>query len=166
MNMKFLLYFFSLPFFAVGMDPSRLSSKRSHVPVLNRCSPHLIVRSGGAAKIQRLSGGGLNSNRDRIDEVGVKKMRNGWCPEVYTLCGDAVASLSRVMRCLGSCPDLICRGIQPTTVRYMCVPPFATCVCHRSSGCRGFFVLSMEFCEECLCGGHHFCRVVTFRKVN
>ena len=76
MNMKFSLYFFSQPVFAVHRDPSGLSSKRSHVPIFNRCSPHVIVRSEGAAKIQRLSGGGLNPNRDRTDEVGVKRMRN------------------------------------------------------------------------------------------
>ena len=75
MNMKFSLYFFSLLVFAVGMDPSGLSSKRSHIPVLNRCSHHLIVQSGGAAKIQWLSEGGLNPNRDRTDEVGVKRTR-------------------------------------------------------------------------------------------
>ena len=124
MNMKFSLYFFSLPVFAVDMDPSRLSSKRSHIPVLNRCSPHLIVRSGGAAKIQRLSGGGLNPNRDRTDEVGVKRTRSGWCSKVYTLSGDAVALLSRVMHRFDCYRDLICPGIQPTAVRYLCVPPF------------------------------------------
>ena len=76
MNMKFSLYFFSQPVFAVHRDPSGLSSKHFHVPVFNRCSPHVIVRSEGAAKIQRLSGGGLNPNRDRIDEVGMKRTRN------------------------------------------------------------------------------------------
>ena len=124
MNMKFSLCFFSLPIFAVGMDPSRLSSKRFHVPVLNRCSPHLIMWLGGAAKIQRLSGGGLNPNRDRTDEVEVKRMRNGWCSEVYTQSGDVVAPLSRVMHRSDGCRDLICPGIQPTAVHYLCVPPF------------------------------------------
>ena len=125
MNMKFSLYFFSLPIFAIGMDPFRLSSKHSHkLPVLNRCSPHLIVRSGGAAKIQRLSGGGLNPIRDRTDEVEVKRMKNGWCSEVYTLFGDAVAPLSRVMHRSDGCRDLICPGIQPTVVHYLCVPLF------------------------------------------
>ena len=124
MNMKFLLYFFSLPFIAVGMDPSGLSSKRSHVPVLNRCSPHLIVRSGGATKIQRLSRGGLNPNRDRTDKVGVKRTLNGCCSKVYTLSGDAVAQLSRVMHRLDGCRDLICPGIQPIAVRYLCMPAF------------------------------------------
>ena len=79
MNIKFLLYFFSLPFFAFGMDLSGLSSKRSHFPVLNRGSPTLIVRSRGGAKIQRLSGAGLNPNWVHTDEVGVKRMRNGCC---------------------------------------------------------------------------------------
>ena len=36
----------------------------------------------------------------------------------------------------------------------------------RKSRCRGFFVLSTGFCEECLPGGRCFCRVVTFREVN
>ena len=124
MNIKFLLFFFSLPFFAFGMDPSGLSSKRSHVPVLNRGSPHLIVRSRGGAKIQRLSGAGLNPNRDRTDEVGVKRTRNGGCSEVYLLSGDALAPLSGVMRRLDSCRDLLCPGIQPTAVRFLCVPTF------------------------------------------
>ena len=124
MNIKFSLYFFLLPFFAFGMDPSGLSSKRSHVPVLNRGSPHLIVRLGGAAKIQRLSGGGLNPNRDHTDEVGVKKTRNGCCSEVYMLSGNAIAPLSRVMRRLDGCQDLLCPGIQPTVVRYLCVLAF------------------------------------------
>ena len=82
MNIKFSLYFFSLPFFAFGMDPSGLSSKRSHVPVLNCGSPTLIVRSRGGAKIQWLSGPGLNPDRDRTDEVGEKRTRNGCCSEV------------------------------------------------------------------------------------
>ena len=124
MNIKFSLYFFSLPFFAFGMDVSGLSSKHSHVPVWNRGSPHLIMRSGGGAKIQRLCGAGPNPNRDRIDEVGVKRTRNGCCSEVYTLFGDAVALLSRVMHCLDSCRDLLCPGIQPTAVRFLCVPTF------------------------------------------
>ena len=98
MSMKLSLYFFSQPVFAMSVDVPGLSSKRSHVPVLNRCSRHLIVRSGGAAKIQRLSGGGLNPNRDRTDEVGVKRTRNSCCSRVYTLCGDAVVPLSRVIR--------------------------------------------------------------------
>ena len=106
------------------MDPSGLSSKRFHIPVLNRGSPHLIMRSRGGAKIQRLSGAGLNPNRDRIDEVGVKRTRNGGCSEVYPLSGDAFAPLSRVMRCLDGCRDLLCPGIQPTVVRYLCVPAF------------------------------------------
>ena len=98
MSMKLSLYFFSQSIFAVSVDAAGLSSKRSHVPVLNHCSHHLIVRSGGAAKIQRLSGGGLNPNQDRTDEVGVKRTRNSCCSRVYTLCGDALAPLSRVMR--------------------------------------------------------------------
>ena len=111
MNIKFLLVFFSLPFFACGMDPSGLSSKRSHVLVLNRRSPHLIVRSRRGAKIQRLSGAGLNPNRDCTNEVGVKRRRNGCCSEVYPLSKDAVAPLSRVMRRLK-------RLSRPTLFRY------------------------------------------------
>ena len=124
MNMKFSLYFFSLTVFAVGMDPSRLSSKRSHILVLNLCSLHLILRSGGAAEIQRLSGGGLNPNQDRIDQVGVKRTRSGWCSKVYTQSEDAVAPLSRVMHRRDGCRDLICPGIQPIAMCYLCVPPF------------------------------------------
>ena len=124
MNIKFSLFFFSLPFFAFGMDPSTLSSKRSHVPVLNRGSPHLIVRSQGGAKIQWLSKAGLNPKHDCTDEVGVKRTRNGGCSEVYPLSRDALASLSRVMRRLDSCRDLLYPGIQPTAVRYLCVLAF------------------------------------------
>ena len=126
MNMKFSLYFFPQPVFAVHRDPSGLSSKRSHVPVFNRCSPHVIVRSEGAAKIQRLCGGGLNPNWDRTDEVGVKRTRNAWGFQVYTVCGDAVAPLWRVMRRLRGYRDHICPGIQPIPLRYLCVPPFVT----------------------------------------
>ena len=158
MNMKFSLYFFSQPVFAVHMDPSGLSSKRSHVRIFNRCSPHVIVRSEGAAKIQRLSGGGLNPNRDRTDEVGVKRTRNGWGSEVYTVCGDAVAPLWRVMHRLCGCRDRICPSIQPTRALPVCaiVPHDA----------RGFVVLLKGFQEECLPGGRRFCAVVTFREVN
>ena len=139
MNMKFLLYFFSQPVFAVHRDPFGLSSKRSHVPVFNRCSPHVIVRSEGAAKIQWLSGGGLNPNQDHTDEVGVKRTRNAWGSQVYTVCGDAVAPLWRVMRRLHGCRDRICPGIQPTPLHYLCVPPFPTMqgvflCCRRVSG--------------------------------
>ena len=151
MNMKFSLYFFSLPVSAVGMDPSRLSSKRSHVPVFNRCSPHLIVRSGGAAKIQQLSGGGLNPNRDRTDEVEVERTRNGWCSEVYTLSGDAVALLSRVMHRSDGCRDLICPGIQPTAVRYLCVPLVSQdaggFLCCRQGFVRIAFLVVVVFAE-------------------
>ena len=147
MNMKFSLYFFSQPGFAVRMDPSGLSSKGSHVPVFNRCSPHVIVQSEGVAKIQRLRGGGLNPNRDRTsDEVGVKRTRNGRGSQVYTVCGDAVAPLWRVMRRLRGCRDRICPGIQPTPVRYLCVPPFLTMqgvllCCRRGFGRNAFMVV-------------------------
>ena len=124
MNIKFSLFFFSLLFFAFGMDPSGLSSKRSHIPVSNRGSPHLIVQSRGGAKIQQLSGARLNPNRDRSDEMGVKRTRNGGCFEVYPLSGDALVLLSRVMLRLDGCRDLLCPGIQPTAVRYLCVPAF------------------------------------------
>ena len=151
MSMKFSLYFFSQPVFVVGMDAAGLSSKRSHVPVFNHCSPHLIVRSGGAAKIKRLSGGGLNPNRDRTDEVGVKRTRNSWCSEVYTLSGDDVAPLSRVMRRLGSCRDLICPGIQPTSVRYLCVPLVSEdaggFLCCRRGFVRNAFLVVVVFAE-------------------
>ena len=106
------------------MDLSGLSSKHSHILVLNRGSPHLIVWSRGGAKIQRLSGDGLNPNRDRTDEVGVKRTRNGCCSEVYLLSRDAIAPLSRVMRRLDGCRDFLCPGIQPTVVRYLCVLAF------------------------------------------
>ena len=126
MNMKFSLYFFSQLVFVVHRDPFGLSSKRSHVPVFNQCFPHVIMWSEGAAKIQRLSGGGLNPNRDRTDGVGVKRTRNARGSQVYTVCGDAVAPLWRVMRRLRGCWDRICPGIQPTPLRYLCVPPFLT----------------------------------------
>ena len=124
MNIKFSLFFFSVPFFAVGMDPSRLSSTRSHVPTFNSGYPHLIAQSGRGARIQRLTGVGLNPNRDRTDEVGVKRTRNGGCSEVYPLSGDALALVFRVMRRLDNCGDLLCPGIEPTAVHFLWGPTF------------------------------------------
>ena len=119
--------------------------------MLNHCSPHVIVRSGGATKIQQLSGGGLNPNGDHTDEVGVKSTRDGWGSEVYTVCGDAVAPLQRVMRRLRGCRDRICPGIQPTPVRYLCVPPFVTMqgvlLCSRRGFVRKAFVVVVIFAQ-------------------
>ena len=106
------------------MDPSGLSSTCSQVPVLNRGSPHLIVRSRGGAKIRRLSGAGLNPNREGPYEVGVKRTTNTGCSEVYPLSGGALALLFRISLCLDGCADLVCPGIQPTAVRFMFVPMF------------------------------------------
>ena len=124
MNIKFSLFFFSVPFFAVGMDPSRLSSTHSHVPAFNCGYPHLIGRSGRHARIQRFTGTGLNPNRDRIDEVGVKRTRNGGCSVVYPLSGDALAPVFRVMRCLDGCGDPLCPGVELTAGRFLCGPAF------------------------------------------
>ena len=54
----------------------------------------------------------------------MKRTRNGCCSAMYTLCVDAIAPLSRIMRRLDGCRNLICPGIQPTAVRYLCVPAF------------------------------------------
>ena len=108
--------------------------------MLNHCSLHVIVRSGGAAKIQRLSGGGLNPNGDRTDEVGVKSTRDGWGSEVYTMCGDAVVPLRRVMRCLcGSGPHLSRYSTYPSAL-----PVCATV----RQDVGGFVVLSKGFRKE------------------
>ena len=124
MNIKFSLFFFSVPFFAVGMDPSQLSSTRSHIPAFNSGYPHLIARLGHGARIQRLTGAGLNPNQDYTDEVGVKRTRNDGCSEVYQLSGDALAPVFRVMHRLDGCGDLLCPGIEPTAVRFLCGPAF------------------------------------------
>ena len=124
MNIKFSLFFFSVPFFAVGMDPLQLSSMRSHVPAFNSGYPHLISRSGRGARIQWLIGAELNPNRDCTDEMGVKRTRNSGCSEVYPLSGDALAPVFRVMRCLDSCGDLLCPKIEPTAVRFLCGTAF------------------------------------------
>ena len=120
MNIKFSLFFLCVPFFAVGMDPLRLSSRRSHVPAFNCGYPHLIGRSGRRARIQRLTRAALNPNRDRTDKVGVKRTRNGGCSVVYPLSGDALAPMFRVMRRLDSCGDLLCAGVEPTVGRFLC----------------------------------------------
>ena len=75
-------------------------------------------------KIQRLSAAGLNPNRDRTDEVEVKRTRNGGCSEVYPLSRDALAPLFRVMSRLDGCRDLLCPGIQPIAVRFLYVLAF------------------------------------------
>ena len=106
------------------MDPSGLSSTCSHVPVLNRGSPYLIVRSRRGAKIQRLSGAVLNPNWEGPYEVGVKRTTNAGCFEVYPLSGGALASLFRVSLRLDGCADLLCPGIQPTVVRFLVVLAF------------------------------------------
>ena len=43
---------------------------------------------------------------------------------MYPLSGDALAPLFRVMRRLDGCRDLLSPGIQPTAVRFLCVPVF------------------------------------------
>ena len=117
MNIKFSLFFLCVPFFAVGMDSSRLSSTRSHGPAFNCGYPHLIEQSGRRARIQRLTRAGLNPNRDRTDEVGVKRTRNSGCSVVYPLSRDALALVFRVMRRLDGCGDLLCAGVEPTAGR-------------------------------------------------
>ena len=114
MNIKFSLFFLCVPFFAVDMNPSRLSSMRSHVPTFNCGYPHLIKRSGRRARIQRFTGAGLNPNRDHTDEVGVKRTRNGGCSVVYPLSRDALVPVFRVMRRLDGYGDLLCTGVEPT----------------------------------------------------
>ena len=106
------------------MDPFGLSFTHSHVPVLNRGSPHLIVRSRGGAKIQWLSGAKLNPNREGPYEVGVKRTTNAGCSEVYPLSGGASASLFRISLRLDGCVDLLCLGIQPTAVCFLFVLAF------------------------------------------
>ena len=113
-----------MPFFAIDMDPSWLSSTCSHVPTFNSGYLHLIAWSGRGARIQRLTGAGLNPNRDRTNEVGVKRTRNGGCCEVYPLFGGALALVFRVMRRLDGCEDLLCPGIEPTAVRFLWRPAF------------------------------------------
>ena len=120
MNIKFSLFFFSVPFFAVRMDSSRLSSTRFHVPAFSCGYLHLIGRSGRRARIQRLTGTGLNPKWDRTDKVGVKTTRNGSCSVVYPLSGDALAPVFRVMRRLDGCGDLLCPGVEPTARRFLC----------------------------------------------
>ena len=120
MNIKFSLFFLCVPFFAVGMDLSRLSSTRSHVPAFNCGYPHLSRRLGRCARIQRLTGARLNPNRDRTDEVGVKRIRNGGCSVVYLLSGDALALVFKIMRRLNGCGDLLCAGVEPTARRFLC----------------------------------------------
>ena len=67
-------------------------------------------------------------------------------------------------RCRGSC--VAWTAVKTSSVQVFNLPQCPTHVCHHSLGCRGFFVLSTGFCEECLPGGRRFCRVVTFREVN
>ena len=124
MNIKFSLFFFSVPFFVVGMDSSRLSSTRSHIPAFNCGYPHLIGQSGRCARIQRLTGAGLNPNRDRTNEVGVKRTRNGGCSVVYPLFGDALALVFRIMCRLDGCRDLLYPGVEPIAGRFLCGPAF------------------------------------------
>ena len=131
MNIKFLLFFLCVPFFAVSMDPLWLSSTRSHVPAFNCDYPHLIGGLGCRARIQRLTGAGLNPNRDRTNEVGVKKTRNGGCSVVYPLSGDALAPVFRVLRrCLGSCAAWMAVGT--SSVQVLNLPQSASCVGQRS----------------------------------
>ena len=58
--------------------------------------------------------------------MGVKKRTNAGCSEVYPLSGGALASLFRVSLCFDGCADLLCRGIQPTAMRFLFVPAFVT----------------------------------------
>ena len=120
MNIKFALFFFYVPFFAVGIDPSGLSSTRSHVRAFNCGYPHLIGRSRCHTRIQRLSGARLNSNRDCTDEVGVKRTRNSACSVVYPLSGDALAPVFTVMRRFDGCGDLLCAGVEATAGCFLC----------------------------------------------
>ena len=81
----------------------------------------------------------------------MKSTRDGWGSEVYTVCGDAVAQLRRVMRCLRGCRDRICPGIQPTPVRYLSVPPFVriqgVLLCSQRGFVRKAFVVVVVFAQ-------------------
>ena len=102
------------------MDPSRLSSPRSHVPAFNCGYPNVIGRSRSRVMIQRLTGAALNPNGDRIDEVGVSRTRNGASCVVYPLSGDALVPVLMVMRCFDGCGDLLCAGVEATRGRFLC----------------------------------------------
>ena len=77
---------------------------------------------------------------------------------MYPLSGGALAPLFRVMRRLDGCRDLLCPGIEPTAVRFLCGSTFVRM--------QGVFCGMHGVREECLPGGCHFCRVFTLREVN
>ena len=101
------------------MDPSSLSSLRSHVPALNCGYPNVIGRSRRRATIQRLIGATLNPNGDRTDELGVNRTRNGASCVVYPLSGDTLAPVLTIMHRFDGCGDLLCAGFEATEERFL-----------------------------------------------
>ena len=108
-----------MPIFAVRMDPSRLSSPRSHVPAFNCGYPNVIGRSRRRATIQQLTGAALNPNGDHTDELGVSRTRNGASCVVYPLSEDALAPVLTVMHRFDGCGDLFCAGVEATGGRFL-----------------------------------------------